>query len=799
MESGFWFISYSRRQLYFAESLAVNLLTHELEVWFDLQRLDPGSDWADGIRRGLEGCTGLLLVASQASLASKYVLQEVQAARDQGKPVVIVLFEAVELPPDLLDLPRLDFRGNFGRNLNRLLPVLRDGAPVSDPLPAPGPGGLPTRLAPGVLLTALSLVTMSLTSFALAGFLAALVSPYWSVLFVVAGVYLPVMLLRQFLTRQGGDTDLKVWIQWSFFPALLALVLFFPQLSGSLPLLLTFGVLVISWIVYLFAINTADILRWTPTGEDNPRLRLRINRSLTRQVARTQPQPRSRTYNLHSDPADHRIMAQVHHEMQQAKHEYRMDDPAVDYEVLILSNQSKPALVEQFLTDSRRLIVVLASSVQFPVGADELKRYQWVDYRRQPRGILRTVAEDLWETGASATTRIQSIMVTPENFVNIVIPPAVQAGTALLRLLAAIGIALTLMTYVISGLLPAPANTPLLTVFDTPALLLSVTASLVANLVFFWLTSQVIRRQITLMQFRGILALTTFATSFTTLLNLGVLVQDAVSNAGTATLGVLLFYEILFARRFREWLPVGQLFRRPTGTLPGPAARFRRQYGLVTAAAIGILVYLFVGLQVVTPVIPAGSLFGVTVAAAPVTTPVDAGDLSFNVQGDCVEVDLNTAPTAPATNIGQQARQDFYTLATQLAQNFAGIGSVRWGDLCLLPDLTYLRYLVFTYTPEASLQREMGDNATGYVSLIAAVNASDLNVTVVTPPDFPRQVGALTVQTAYHSLNLNRDAIAYMGIQGPAAGYWLIILGDERLMDSAINLVADSIRLAPGQ
>ena len=66
------FISYSRRQLYFAESLALHLQKEGIDVWFDLQQLQAGSVWADGLSDGIAEADRLVLVVSEAALASTY-------------------------------------------------------------------------------------------------------------------------------------------------------------------------------------------------------------------------------------------------------------------------------------------------------------------------------------------------------------------------------------------------------------------------------------------------------------------------------------------------------------------------------------------------------------------------------------------------------------------------------------------------------------------------------------------------------------------------------------------------------
>jgi hypothetical protein len=44
------FVSYSCRQLYFAESLALHLQKEGIDVWFDLQQLQAGTVWSEGLR-----------------------------------------------------------------------------------------------------------------------------------------------------------------------------------------------------------------------------------------------------------------------------------------------------------------------------------------------------------------------------------------------------------------------------------------------------------------------------------------------------------------------------------------------------------------------------------------------------------------------------------------------------------------------------------------------------------------------------------------------------------------------------
>src|SRR5215469_10554678 len=95
------FVSYSRSQFYFAESLVVALGRQGIPTWFDNRNLIPGSHWSEALQMSLNRSSHFVLVASRESLSSDYVTQEWRAAMAQRKRIIIVYFEAVELPRDL--------------------------------------------------------------------------------------------------------------------------------------------------------------------------------------------------------------------------------------------------------------------------------------------------------------------------------------------------------------------------------------------------------------------------------------------------------------------------------------------------------------------------------------------------------------------------------------------------------------------------------------------------------------------------------------------------------------------------
>jgi hypothetical protein len=144
------FVSYSRREFYFAESLAIRLQHDSIPVWFDSQQIALGEQWAHDIQEGLTNSGKLVLIASQASIASPYVAKEWQHALEQHKPIHIILFEAVVLPTELMSSAAsiIDGRSGFEANYPRLLACIKGEQTIRDPLPSVGPFGLPTKLSP---------------------------------------------------------------------------------------------------------------------------------------------------------------------------------------------------------------------------------------------------------------------------------------------------------------------------------------------------------------------------------------------------------------------------------------------------------------------------------------------------------------------------------------------------------------------------------------------------------------------------------------------------------------------------
>jgi hypothetical protein len=132
------FMSYSRRELGFVDDLVSKLEGEGYNVWLDYRVLVPGTSWKDQIDKGLNHSDTVLLVVSKASLASKYVTLEWQHFLETNKRVILLIFEAVDLPPELEKYEWVDFRGSYKAGLQELFSQLKQPIQEKHPVPETG-------------------------------------------------------------------------------------------------------------------------------------------------------------------------------------------------------------------------------------------------------------------------------------------------------------------------------------------------------------------------------------------------------------------------------------------------------------------------------------------------------------------------------------------------------------------------------------------------------------------------------------------------------------------------------------
>lgn len=92
------FISYSRRDSVFVNRLVADLESHGHRPWCDRSDIRGGQLWQQQIVQGIEGCQTFLLVLSAHSVQSINVVKELSLAEANGKRILPVMIEDVEIP-----------------------------------------------------------------------------------------------------------------------------------------------------------------------------------------------------------------------------------------------------------------------------------------------------------------------------------------------------------------------------------------------------------------------------------------------------------------------------------------------------------------------------------------------------------------------------------------------------------------------------------------------------------------------------------------------------------------------------
>ena len=133
------FISYSRREVGFVDQLANHLEKEGHTFWLDYRSLVPGQPWEEQIYQGIMNANIVLLVVSKASLASNNVEYEWRRVlKDTDKRTILLIFEAVDLPPELEKFEWVDFRGNYQSALKELDRQIQMEEEEEHPVPQTG-------------------------------------------------------------------------------------------------------------------------------------------------------------------------------------------------------------------------------------------------------------------------------------------------------------------------------------------------------------------------------------------------------------------------------------------------------------------------------------------------------------------------------------------------------------------------------------------------------------------------------------------------------------------------------------
>ena len=425
---GYTFISYSRKQLYFAESLVLKLQQAGFHIWFDLQKLEPGVDWADALAEGYGNCERLIFVASKAAVQSPYVQVEWETALRNGREIIVVLTEPVTLPERLQNCAVYDASARFDWTIEDLIGYLRAERPARhDPVPAPGRSVFLNKMPFDIWLTVgvmlMPAITAWITTFgvSLTAFQISVdigtdkylpgSGPY--VLGIGYGLILALLQfpIRSFLEHTTNSEQLEklrgklLGTQFSAAILCYALTVVSPKTQAH-PigyLIFIFPLITMYWSFWMLK-RSPDLLRWLPSGEADQEVRENIQGKLlpegkqpVSKVEQSERKPIS--FALHYHPADRAIAGFV-----EAILQFQGCCPTTETEaavqLIIVSNRtSKQWLIERNATLHGKLIHILATNINTPPDLQSVLQTQWVDFRNGRKKVIQLLADQLSQAG----------------------------------------------------------------------------------------------------------------------------------------------------------------------------------------------------------------------------------------------------------------------------------------------------------------------------------------------------------------------------------------------------------------
>lgn len=448
------FISYSRRDYYFAESLTLQLRQRGVAAWMDVLELQPGIHWQAALDAAIDDCAAFVLVASPAALASDAVRREWQRALAAGRRVLLLGWHRrVRLPAELQGCEWVDGRGRFGAALARLLRCL--ASPQAKAPPAgPHPGWLP-KMPPAVWTVLLVLVAP------VAGFLMVSlpdqtlkpedVMPGLGhagtvVLYSLMGAVLLWWLSFSLVQRRMGMNRLMFNLGLVSLPLGLAAwralrhgaagVAYMQGQIGQrvleyLPWICALAALPLLTMAWIVIARPRGLLHWMPLGKAWDRMRNPGPDLAPSAATPAQALAAVRRYRLLHDPAD-APMADGLRALLARQGAVEQADAAAQ-PVLLLSNRTDRQWLALHEAEAEHpsLLLLVGSAIGVPRTLDWVANRQWIDLRR---GAL--------PPGSTAAL----LPLLPEAVTQLRLPAAVARLHALL---CALGVLLMMMGYLL--------------------------------------------------------------------------------------------------------------------------------------------------------------------------------------------------------------------------------------------------------------------------------------------------------------------------------------------------------------
>ena len=406
------FISYSRRETPFVSYLYRELRNAGHRAWLDFQYLVPAERWEAHIARAIQDRPIFLLVVSAESIKSKNVEYEWRKAIAGEKRIVLAIFEAVELPPELQTAEWIDFRTSFQRGIKTLLAQLEHpGVPAAPP---PQRGFKTSLTVWAAFLMSLVVSLLSLTTF-------------WTVYAPYHLFPLPYRILK----RDFRFFDVQGILLLLPFLIFLSCVFVNDITSGSALNEVLVALMLLSILaapLMLVLLRLPGMRRWGKPMASVPIFAHPYKPPKTIQV-------RSMAVMLDYAPEDRRYARAISRQLSRHGHWIVEDEAAAEAVIVLMSNFKKETV---YRPEERTIFPVLLQDID--EIDPKLSPIQWVDFRRGLRNLKYFCVL------LPKPARMLNALGTVPMGRQIVLPPIVQTLVYVLTFFAGIALGSSLLS-----------------------------------------------------------------------------------------------------------------------------------------------------------------------------------------------------------------------------------------------------------------------------------------------------------------------------------------------------------------
>jgi hypothetical protein len=124
------FISYSNENISLVEGLANDLISNGINVQYDRNLIQVGSDWKAALTKGITQADCVLVLISPQSISSTYVMNELGMARglafNKNKLLIPVIYGDVAIPDFIKDIQVIFWRDDYQAVLNQITRAIDD-------------------------------------------------------------------------------------------------------------------------------------------------------------------------------------------------------------------------------------------------------------------------------------------------------------------------------------------------------------------------------------------------------------------------------------------------------------------------------------------------------------------------------------------------------------------------------------------------------------------------------------------------------------------------------------------------